>query len=102
MLTTLAIISVYKYFKGDKGNESTTVEEKRGVQPSKAMMTVNWYTLLVCAVYMFAGPLLILLNKFILSNLHFPYPMFLSALGVCFSAIVARILVMLGTLGREK
>ena len=35
---------------------------------------------------MFAGPLLILLNKFILSNLNFPYPMFLSALGVVFSA----------------
>lgn len=92
MLTSIAIYSVYRYCKGDKG-ESSTVEEKRG---HKSPIAMNYQTIGLCSVYMFAGPVLILLNKFILSNLHFPYPMFLSALGVIFSAIVARVVVMLG------
>ena len=77
MLTSIAIYSVYRYCKGDKG-ESSTVEEKRG---HKSPIAMNYQTIGLCSVYMFAGPVLILLNKFILSNLHFPYPMFLSALG---------------------
>ena len=36
------------------------------------------------------GPALILLNKFILHSLDFPYPMFLSGLGVLVSGVVAR------------
>ena len=51
---------------------------------------------------MFVGPALILLNKFILQNLHFPYPMFLSALGVMVSALVARVLVMLGVVKLQR
>lgn len=50
-------------------------------------------TVLLCVFYMIVGPGLILLNKHILSGLNFPYPMFLSGLGVLCSGIVARILV---------
>ena len=52
-----------------------------------------FWTLFVVGVYMVIGPALILLNKFILHNLNFQYPMFLSGLGVLVSGIVARMLV---------
>ena len=50
------------------------------------------------------GPSLILLNKFILHNLNFPYPMFLSGLGVLVSGLVARCIVDFGfvTLQRKE
>ena len=53
---------------------------------------------------MVIGPALILLNKFILQNLEFPYPMFLSGLGVLVSGIVAQLIVRLGfvTLQRKE
>lgn len=53
---------------------------------------------------MVIGPALILLNKFILHNLDFPYPMFLSGLGVLFSGIVAQLIVRFGfvTLNRKE
>jgi hypothetical protein len=38
---------------------------------------------------MILGPALIMLNKYILDDLAFPYPLFLSGLGVLFSALVA-------------
>ena len=43
---------------------------------------------------MLIGPSLIMLNKYILQDLDFPYPLFLSGLGVLFSAIVANLLVL--------
>ena len=52
-----------------------------------------FWTLFVVGIYMVIGPALILLNKFILHNLNFQYPMFLSGLGVLVSGIVARLLV---------
>ena len=36
----------------------------------------------VCTLFMILGPALILLNQYILRALKFPYPMFLSGLGV--------------------
>lgn len=57
-------------------------------------ITLNLITILL--VYMFIGPSLILLNKFILHNLSFPYPMFLSGLGVAVSGLVAQIIVRSG------
>lgn len=45
---------------------------------------------------MMVGPALILLNQHILKGLHFPYPMFLSGLGVAASGLVAQIIVRLG------
>ena len=55
-----------------------------------------FWTLFVVGIYMVIGPALILLNKFILHNLNFQYPMFLSGLGVLVSGIVARLLVLCG------
>ena len=54
------------------------------------------YAVSLCAVYMFIGPSLILLNKFILSELDFPFPMFLSGLGVLVSGLVAQLIVRCG------
>lgn len=53
---------------------------------------------------MLVGPSLILLNKYILKNLAFPYPLFLSGLGVLFSAVFAQIIVKLGitTLSKKE
>jgi len=50
----------------------------------------------LCLAYMVIGPALILLNKYILQDLSFPYPMFLSGLGVLVSGIVAQLLVRFG------
>jgi hypothetical protein len=47
----------------------------------------------VCLVYMVVGPTLILTNKYILNDLSFQYPMFLSGLGMLTTAIVANIAV---------
>lgn len=59
-------------------------------------------TLLIIAVYMFIGPALILLNKFILHNLDFPFPMFLSGLGVLVSGVTARLIVGLGYVSLQR
>ena len=102
MLTSLALYSLYKYFIKKRGegddSTSTTEKEKAAARPNNTCsnMQIDMRTVLLCSVFMFVGPALILLNKFILQNLHFPYPMFLSALGVCVSAFVARIFVLLG------
>ena len=45
---------------------------------------------------MMIGPALILLNKYILSSLDFPFPMFLSGLGVACSGVFAHVLVRFG------
>lgn len=65
---------------------------------------INLPTLVLCTVYMFMGPGLILLNKYIMSNLNFKYPMFLSGLGVLVSGLVAQALVRMGyvTLQRKE
>ena len=59
-------------------------------------------TLLACAAYVIIGPSLILLNKYILDQLNFPFPIFLSMLGVATSAGVARMLVSLGIVSIER
>ena len=45
---------------------------------------------------------MILLNKFILHNLDFPFPMFLSGLGVLVSGVVARVIVALGLVPLQR
>ena len=59
-------------------------------------------TILSCLAYIFIGPSLILLNKYILDELNFPFPIFLSCLGVVCSALVARIIIYLGFINIEK
>jgi len=43
------------------------------------------------AAYMIIGPVLVLVNKFLLGQVHFAYPMFLSGLGLAFAGVVAHI-----------
>ena len=59
-------------------------------------------TTVLCAVFMFVGPALILLNKYIMQSLSFPYPMFLSGLGVLTSYLFARLLIALDFAQIEK
>ena len=60
------------------------------------MVALSLNLIAILLIYMFIGPALILLNKFILQNLNFPYPMFLSGLGVAVSGLVAQIIVRSG------
>lgn len=59
-------------------------------------------TLLLCLIYMSLGPMIILMNKYILYDLHFSYPIFLSFLGVSFSGIGAHVLVRTGFVKLQK
>lgn len=51
---------------------------------------------------MAVGPFLILLNKHIMHDLHFPYPMFLSGLGVLASGAFSNMLVDFGYVAVEN
>lgn len=55
----------------------------------------SFQAVFICIAYVVVGLALILLNQYILKDLHFPYPMFLSGLGVLASAVFARILIRL-------
>lgn len=57
---------------------------------------------LICIVYLLIGPGLILLNQHILKALNFPYPMFLSGLGVLASGVLAQLVVKLGFVKLER
>ena len=50
----------------------------------------------VTLAFMAVGPSLILLNKHIMNEMDFPFPMFISGIGVLFSGIFANILVSAG------
>lgn len=52
--------------------------------------------LLYCSMYMIIGPALILVNKYILRDLEFKYPMFLSGLGMLVTGAVAHVAVASG------
>eukprot|EP00605_Chrysophyceae_sp_TOSAG23-4_P002455 GSChrysophyteH1.ASY1.ANO1.2714.1 assembled CDS len=113
MLTSLAIYHAYKHYKRwqnggstddpEDGKESSTVAGF-GLLDAEHTTTIKKHlkTVLICAVYMVIGPALILLNKHILTDLDFPYPMFLSGLGVAVSALVARLIVMFGFVQLSK
>jgi len=49
--------------------------------------------LLACAGYLLVGPALIFLNRYIMKELKFAYPMSLSGLGLVFSSVISFILV---------
>ena len=61
------------------------------------------WTGVICSLYMVVGPALVLLNKQILKEGGFAYPMLLSSLGLCFSALTAHTLAALGwiTVGKQ-
>lgn len=50
-------------------------------------------TVVVCLTYTAVGPMLILLNKYLMSRGHFPYPILLTCFGQVSSCIVSAILV---------
>lgn len=51
---------------------------------------------LACSCFMVVGPTLMLLNKHIMEDFDFPYPITLSGIGVLSSACVAKVAVMTG------
>lgn len=56
-------------------------------------MSLDLKGLLSITIYSLIGPALIIMNQYIMKSLNFPYPIFLSGLGVAMSGIVAKILV---------
>ena len=56
----------------------------------------NLFTVFYCAVYLLIGPTLIVVNRHIMKELHFNYPMCLSGLGLLFTTVVCVIIVQLG------
>uniref|UniRef100_A0A6U0Y8D2 Sugar phosphate transporter domain-containing protein n=1 Tax=Rhizochromulina marina TaxID=1034831 RepID=A0A6U0Y8D2_9STRA len=61
-------------------------------------------TMGLCSLYMVVGPALVLLNKHILSELDFDFPMLLSSLGLTFAAVVAHLMAAVGviTIGKQE
>lgn len=53
-------------------------------------------TAAACSAFMLVGPALMLLNKNIMQEVGFAYPLTLSSLGLCASAITAKVLVATG------
>jgi len=55
-------------------------------------VTVLALTAAACAVYMFVGPSLVILNKHIMQDCHFNYPLTLVAFGFTLSSMIARMI----------
>ena len=70
--------------------------------PGVSYLLKTLKTLLLCTVFMVTGPALILLNKYIMQSLDFPYPMFLSGMGVLVSGLFAQLLVSTGQTRIER
>lgn len=60
------------------------------------------YAVVVCISYLVVGLFLIMLNQHILKALHFPYPMFLSGLGILMSGIVSYLIILTGCVTIQK
>ena len=52
--------------------------------------------IIACSVYMLVGPSLIVMNKYILTDLGFAFPLTLAGLGVFCTAVCSRLIVYLG------
>lgn len=52
--------------------------------------------IIACTIYMLVGPTLILINKYILTDLGFSFPLTLAGLGVFCTAVCSRLIVYLG------
>lgn len=64
--------------------------------PVSVISGKNLKVLATCMLYMCIGPTLILVNKFLLKDAGFPYPMCLSSLGLVFTSLMSHALVRLG------
>jgi drug/metabolite transporter (DMT)-like permease len=62
----------------------------------------SWQGLIICTIFTLIGPSLILVNQYILKALHFPYPIFLSGLGVVTSGLTAKLIVQLGFVKMQR
>ena len=71
-------------------SDSITVSDQSGERRRCAV------TALYCALYLLIGPTLIVVNRRILKELHFNYPMTLSGLGLLFTSVVCMSVVGLG------
>ena len=71
-------------------SDSITVSDQSGERRQCAV------TALYCALYLLIGPTLIVVNRRILKELHFNYPMTLSGLGLLFTSVVCMSVVGLG------
>lgn len=60
------------------------------------------YAVVVCISYLVVGLFLIMLNQHILKALHFPYPMFLSGLGILMSGVVSYLIILTGYVTIQK
>lgn len=78
----------------------TAKKQKRRIPGMAVISGVK--TFLLCIAYMAIGPTIILMNKYILYDLNFSYPIFLSFLGVTFSALGAHSLVYFGFVKLQK
>ena len=90
----------YTSVKTDDNDEE--LESKETSQNVTAWVLTILKTLVLCIIFMVVGPALILLNKYVMTELHFPYPLFLSGLGITFSSMVARFIVYLGYVKLER
>jgi drug/metabolite transporter (DMT)-like permease len=78
------------YYEGESGSEADNLLEagqsKASGLSAKAKLRVQ--AVLVCTVYAIVGPSLVLVNNHILKSLNFPFPLFLSALGLITTSCV--------------
>lgn len=73
---------------------SRAADEATTPQPRRMAILLNRLrVLLLCILYLGIGPSLILINRTILKERHFPLPMALSGLGLLFSSAVSSVLV---------
>ena len=85
-----------RYYQiSDTENESTPLQEEDHLLKestpqtglsAKALLRVQ--VVLVCALYAIVGPSLVLINNHILKQFNFPFPLFLSALGLITTSCV--------------
>lgn len=65
-------------------------------------LIVNLKVLIACLVFTIVGPSLILMNKYIMDDLSFDYPLLLSCIGIAVSGLFARCLVYTGIVKLER
>lgn len=80
-------MTYYEKVPSDAELESTPLASVR-VRTAAPLASVRAMTVLVCLLYAVVGPTLVLVNNHILKSLHFPFPLFLSALGLVTTSLV--------------
>lgn len=83
----------FKGVKDSSGEAEAFIQSTKpgNVPPDRLFSMIK--AVLVCALYMVIGPTLILNNKYILKDLDFQYPMFVSCMGLITTSVVSHLLV---------